>query len=263
MQRRARKFAWSVVVASFPALIACGGGDSQSEVRVFAASSLTDAFTDLGQAFEKAHAGSRVTFNFGASSALATQINEGAPADVFASADEAQMKVVTGRANAADSRVFATNVPVLVLPSRGGPVSSFPDLAKPGVKLVLAAPGIPIGRYSRDILKNASTSPDGISADFSESALANLKSNEPNVRGVLAKVQLGEADAGIVYQTDLAAAAGDVTAIAIPENFNVAARYPIAIVSRSDKRDLASAFVAFVLSPAGQSILHAKGFGAP
>lgn len=250
-------------------VVACGGegddsGSSASErgITVFAASSLTESFKEIGAAFEDANPGSRVSFNFAASSALATQINEGADADVFASADAAQMKVVADKGSAGEAVIFAKNTPVVVVPKDSAAVRTFADLAKPGVKLVLAGPEVPVGRYSREVLAKASGE-GGISADFSEKALANLKSNEANVRAVLTKVQLGEADAGIVYKTDVAAASGEVTVIEIPTQFNVVAEYPIAVLEDSGERATAEAFVAFVRSAEGVGILEKYGFVKP
>jgi molybdate transport system substrate-binding protein len=235
----------------------------EGEIVVFAAASLIDAFTEAGTAFEKANPRTSVTFNFAASSALATQINEGAPADVFASADSSQMDVVTDAGNASEPRQFVTNRPVVVVPEGSDRVKVFEELARPGLKLVLAGPDVPIGRYSRDILARASAATGGVSPTFSKDVLANLRSNEANVRAVLTKVQLGEADAGIVYSTDIRAAAGEVVAIDIPEQYNVAAGYPIAVVSESKEKDVAEAFIAFILSAEGQGIMQRFGFGAP
>ncbi|MEX0784765.1 MAG: molybdate ABC transporter substrate-binding protein [Dehalococcoidia bacterium] len=270
-----------------PLLIACGGDDDddppssattsgspaptaastrpplEGEILIFAASSLTNAFEEAGISFEAANPRTKVTFNFASSSALATQINEGAPADVFASADTNQMKVVSDKGNAGEPRVFVKNLPVVVVPKGSSAVATFADLAKPGLNLVLAAPEVPIGRYSRDIFAKASEAQSGISADFSQQALANLKSNEANVRAVLTKVQLGEADAGIVYTTDVAAAGGEVSAIDIPQQYNVIAEYPIAVIKASKERGVAEAFVEFILSPGGQEILEKHGFSAP
>jgi molybdate transport system substrate-binding protein len=240
----------------------CGSADdADSTITVFAATSLTDAFTELGAAFEDANANATVQFNFAASSALATQINEGAPADVFASADTNQMSVVVDAGNAERPRLFATNLPVVVV-SADSALETFEDLATEGLRLVLAGPDVPVGRYSRQILENAS-GPGGISADFAERALANLRSDEANVRAVLSKVQLGEADAGIVYQTDARVAGDDVKVIEIPAEFNVVAEYPIVAVNDSDEADVAAAFIAFVLSPDGQAILREYGFSTP
>lgn len=235
----------------------------EGEVIVFAASSLTDAFKEAGTRFRELNPKARVTFNFAASSALATQIKEGAPADVFASADSAQMKVVTGRGNAVDPVIFATNLPTLIVPKAGSPVQDFADLAKRGVRLVLAGPDVPIGKYAREILANASKENGGISADFSDKALANLKSNEANARGVLTKVQLGEADAGVVYATDAAVATNGVRLVDIPAPFNVVARYPIASLKGGENTSGGQAWVDYILGPEGQAVLAKHGFGKP
>jgi molybdate transport system substrate-binding protein len=201
-----------------------------------------------------------VTFNFAASSALAVQINEGAPADVFASADAAQMQAASSTGRIGTAGVFATNLLVVVVPGEGAPVSTFADLAEPGVRLVLAAPEVPAGKYARESLEKASR-PGGISGDFSERVLANLRSNEANVRAVLTKVQLGEADAGFVYQTDIPPNAGGVKAIQIPPEYNVVAEYLIGAVGEGGTASpVAHAFVAFVLSDEGQTILRRHGF---
>ncbi len=238
-------------------------GPGESEVVVFAASSLTEAFKAAATRFQELNPKARVTFNFASSSALATQINEGAPGDVFASADTVQMKVVTDRGNAANPVSFATNLPTVIVPKSGSPVASFADLAKPGVRLVLAGPGVPIGKYSRDLLANASKASGGVSPDFSEKVLANLKSNEANVRAVLTKVQLGEADAGIVYTTDAAIASADVRLVQIPAAYNAIAQYPIATTKGAKNPLAAKAWVAFILSADGQAILARFGFGRP
>jgi len=235
----------------------------EGSITVFAASSLTDAFKEASKEFQAKHPGVKVTFNFAASSALAAQINEGAPADVFASADSNQMKVVTDRRNAANPAVFVTNVPVVVTPKSGSPVTSFADLAKPGVRLVLAGPEVPIGRYAREVLTNASNANGGVSTDFSQKALANLKSNEANVRAVLSKIQLGEADAGVVYTTDAATVANDVRLVEIPAQYNVVARYPIAVTKETKNAAAANAWVAFLTGPDGQAIMAKYGFGKP
>ncbi|MCC6382243.1 MAG: molybdate ABC transporter substrate-binding protein [Dehalococcoidia bacterium] len=232
----------------------------EGKITVFAAASLTDAFKAIGTAFSAANPKASVTFNFAGSSALATQINEGAPADVFASADDANYRLVAAKGTIDPQAIFATNVPVIVAPSSGSPVSSFEDLAKRGVKLVLAAPSVPIGNYARQIFTNASTE-GGAGADFSTKVLANLKSNETDVKSVLAKIQVGEGDAGVVYKTDAAIAGGQVRTIAIPEKYNIVAQYPIGATKGSGNVAAARAFVAFVLSDAGQTILARHGFG--
>lgn len=265
----------SLMAASAVFSVACGSDDNggseetpdgpgavSGEISVFAASSLTDAFMEEAAAFEAANPGTKVTMRFGASSALAVQINEGAPADVYASADLAQMKVVTDAGSVAESKIFAKNTPVVVAPRDDEKVSVFADLAKPGVRLVLAASEVPIGRYSREILAKASAE-GGVSRDFSEKVLANLKSDEANVRAVLTKVQLGEADAGIVYRTDVPAAGGEVEVVEIPDAYNVVASYPIAAVKSARNAPGAAAFVAFVMSKAGQDILAKHEFVGP
>lgn len=234
----------------------------KGDIVVFAASSLTESFKEAGTAFETKYPGTKVTFSFAASSALAVQINEGAPADVFASADTTQMKNVVDKGNATASDIFVKNMPVVVVPKSGSPVAAFADLAKPGVRLVLAGSEVPVGRYSREILANASK-PGGVASDFSDKVLANLKSDEANVRAVLTKVQLGEADAGIVYKTDVGAAKNDVSVVEIPTAFNVVATYPIAVVKAAKNKDGATAFVAFIRSEAGQAILSKYGFVKP
>lgn len=260
------------VLAASMLVLACGGDDEQpldddptilrGDITVYAASSLTAAFKELGATFEGANLEVTVSFSFGASSTLATQINEGAPADVFASADAPQMEVVAKRGNVNAPENFALNTPVVVVPRGNGPVQSFADLAKPGVRLVLAAPEVPIGNYARQILANASTH-GAVSLDFAARALGNLRSNEPNVRAALAKVQIGEADAAIVYATDAATAGNDVDTLDIPPQYNVEASYPIAATTATKNGPIAGAFVEFVLSPVGQSILRKYGFGPP
>jgi molybdate transport system substrate-binding protein len=173
------------------------------------------------------------------------------------------MQVVTDAGSASGPLLFATNKPVVVVPKGDSPVVSFADLAKPGIKLVLAAPEVPAGKYAREVFTNASKASGGVSADFSEKVLANLRSNEANVRAVLAKIQVGEADAGIVYTTDAATAPDDVALVEIPEQYNVVARYPVAAITSSKNEAAAKAFIAFLLSTEGQSVLQKYGFGKP
>jgi molybdate transport system substrate-binding protein len=233
------------------------------EIIVHAAASLNDAFKEAGAQFQALHPGVKVTFNFASSPALATQINQGQPGDVFASADNANMKLVTDKGGADAPAIFATNFPVIVVPTSGSHVQSFQDLSESGIKLVLAAPAVPIGNYARQAFTNASAANGGVSADFSDKVLANLESNETDVKAVLAKVQTGEADAGVVYTTDAAAVAKQIKAIPIPDRYNVIARYPIAVLKEGGHPDLANAFVAFITSTAGQVILQKYGFGKP
>jgi len=227
---------------------------------VFAAASLTDAFTEIGAAFEAANPGVTVTFNFAGSQALRTQIEEGAPADVFTSANTKEMDMlVTGSFVAQDvSQIFLTNKLVIILPADNpAALEKLEDLAKPDIKLVLAAEEVPVGKYARQVLDQMNSS---FGADFKDKVLANVVSNEDNVKQVVAKVQLGEADAGIVYTSD-AIAASDLKTIEIPADLNVIANYPIAPLTKSANADIASLFTKYVLSAEVQAILQKWGFG--
>lgn len=233
---------------------------------VWAAASLNAPFTELAQTFEAAHPGVKVTLNFGGSQQLAQQINEGAPVDVFASANRKQMDVVVeGGRIAADSPVnFVTNRLVVVLPADNpAGLNSLKDLAMPGLKLVLAAAEVPVGAYSLEFLDTAAQDaafPPG----FKEAVLANVVSYEQNVKSVLQKVALGEADAGIVYSSDVSGAdAARVSQVDIPDALNVIASYPIAPLADSAHPELAKQFIAWVLSSEGQAVLARYGFGAP
>jgi molybdate transport system substrate-binding protein len=226
---------------------------------VFAAASLTDAFTEIGAAFDAANPGVTTTFNFAGSQALRTQIEEGAPADVFASASGKEMDtLVTGGLVAQDSvQIFLTNKLVVILPADNpAGITILENLAKPGIKLVLAAEEVPVGKYARQALDLMDAS---FGAGFKDKVLANVVSNEDNVKQVVAKVQLGEADAGIVYISD-SIAAPDLKSIEIPANLNVIAKYPIAPLVKSANADLAAKFIEYVLSTEGQDILSKWGF---
>lgn len=237
------------------ALGACGGDGGEEEITVFAAASLSDAFGELAAAFEAEHPGVTVRLSLAGSAALRTQILEGAPADVFASASPDDIEALEAGGLVREQRALASNR--LVVATRDGGVGSFADLAVPGVRLVLAGEDVPAGRYARAALALAGE--DGaFGEDFARRVLANVRSNEANVRAALAKVELGEADAAIVYATDLAAADG-VRAVPVPERFQVAAEYRIALLSRSNA---AKAFVAFATSPAGRAVLARHGFMA-
>ncbi len=227
---------------------------------VFVAASLTDAFGEIGQAFEAAHPGVTVTFNFGGSQALRTQIEEGAPADVFASANTKEMEslAAAGLAAADAPQIFLTNKLVVILPADNpAALETLEDLARPGVKLVLAAEEVPVGKYARQAIDLMGTA---FGAEFKEQVMANVVSNEDNVKQVVAKVQLGEADAGLVYTSD-AVAAPDLKTLEIPAELNVVAKYPIAALAHSADTDLAAQFIAYVLSAQGQAILAKWGFG--
>jgi molybdate transport system substrate-binding protein len=227
---------------------------------VFAAASLTGSFGEIGKAFEAANPGVTVTFNFAGTQALATQLTQGAKADVFASANHTYMdNMVKANLVAAGYKDFVTNVLEVILPSNNpANLQTLQDLAKPGIKLVLEDKSVPAGAYSLTILDNLGKDTT-YGADFKTKVLANVVSNETDVKQVVAKVQLGEADAGIVYVTD-AIAAPTLKTIVIPANFNVIAKYPIAALTNAPQPDLAAAFVVYVLSPDGQTIMKKWGF---
>jgi molybdate transport system substrate-binding protein len=231
------------------------------EIVIFAASSLTDAFQEIGGAFQQANASAKVTFNFGASSQLRTQLEQGARADVFASADQAQMdNAKKADTIAGQDRVFARNRLVLIVP-RGNPahISSVKDLANDGLKFVTAQPSVPIGQYTATLLDKASSDP-AYGSDFKAKVEGNIVSREDNVRQIVAKVQLGEADGGIVYTTDVAPQVRDqLQQIAIPDALQTIATYPIAVAKGGNAAG-GEAFVTFVLGPSGQAILGKWGF---
>ena len=226
------------------------------ELVVFAASSLTEAFREIAGSFEAAHEGVDVVLNFAGSSTLSTQILQDAPADVFASADEAQMQTVAGAGLlGSEPQTFTQNRLVVITP-QNSPVKTLSDLATPGILLILAGPNVPAGRYALEVLKNLD---EVYGADFSRRVLANLVSEETNVRQVAAKVGLGEADAAFVYATD-AAVLREVNIIQIPAADNVTARYPIAVLEDTQHPELAQSFVDYVQSARGQEILAERGF---
>lgn len=226
---------------------------------VQAASSLTEAFTQEARAFETAHPGAHVLLNFAGSSTLSTQITQGAPADVFASADVAQMEVVARAGLLAGEPVTFTGNELVVVAASGTRITSPEDLARRGVRLVLAGPVVPVGAYSRLVLAKL----DALyGAGFSERVLANVVSEELNVRLVAAKVELGEADAAIVYSTDAAVMQG-VDVVQIPAEANINAAYQIAALKGARYPRLAQAFIEFVRSTKGQNILEQHGFTPP
>ncbi len=226
---------------------------------VYAAASLTDAFTEIGRAFEASHPGASVLFNFGGSQNLRTQIEQGAPADVFASANTTEMStlITDQKVREGASQTFLANQLTVILPA-GNPadITSLQDLGRPGLKLVLAADDVPAGEYARQVLDHLDKT---FGAGYHSRVLANVVSNEDNVKQVVAKVQLGEADAGIVYVSD-AVAAPELKKIDIPPEANVIARYPIAALADSPNFDIAEEFITYVLSPVGQGILKKWGF---
>lgn len=221
------------------------------QLTIFAAASLTASFTELAENFGKDNPGVTVKpISFDGSSTLATQINEGAPADVFASADEANMAKVK-EAIDGEPTLFVSNVlQIAVQPGNPKGIEMLTDLAKPGISTVLCAPAVPCGTASHKLL------------DFDGAAVTPV-SEEQNVKAVLTKVQLGEADAGLVYKTDVTASAGAVDGVDIAGADRAVNLYPIATLKASKNAAVAQAFVDYVLSPAGQKILAKYGFGTP
>ena len=237
---------------------AAPGENSERELTVFAASSLTDAFDELADTYEADNPGLTIIRNYASSSQLATQLVEGAEADVYASANERQMGVAQdGERISGDPSLFATNRLVVIAPADNPANIGTPaDLAQPGIKLVLASPGVPIRDYADQVI--AMLGDDA----FRDAVYANLVSEETNVRQVVTKVALGEADAGIVYTSDVTPEMADqITQVAIPDEVNVIARYPIAQVENAPNAQDAQGFISFVLSENGQAILQRWGFG--
>ena len=245
-----------------PAAPTAAAPAQQATLTVFAAASLTDAFKEIGQAFE-AEKSTPVRFNFGASSQLRTQLQQGASADVFASADQAQMNNARADGSIAGPDVtFARNRLVLIAPKDNpGKLQSAADIANPGIRFVTAGPEVPIGAYTQSMLDTMSQLA-AFGADFKDRANANVVSREPNVRQVVAKVQLGEADAAIVYFSDVTpSSAPDLMTIPIPDDLNTLAAYPIALVTNGPQAELGQAFIDMVMGPAGQAILGTWNFG--
>lgn len=256
----------SVLSATAVLLSGCGGSDdaaprssrSGSEsppvtgtITVFAAASLQEAFTSLGKAFEAEHAGSRVVFNFGPSSALATQIGQGAPADVFASASAKTMdQVVTGGDATAAKNFAANTMAIAVPPDNPAGVKAVDDLARKGAKVALCQASVPCGAAAAKVFEKAQVTVTPVTEEL-------------DVKAVLSKVSLGEVDAGVVYVTDVRAAGKSVTGIEIPDDVNASTTYPIAALTGSENTGTAEAFVEFVLSPAGAAELTAAGFRRP
>jgi molybdate transport system substrate-binding protein len=220
-------------------------------ITVFAAASLMGTFTQLGKQFEAAHPGDTVKFSFGASSTLATQITSGAPADVFASAAPKNMQTVVSAGEASSPQNFAKNTAeIAVPPSNPANVASVSNLAKSSVKVALCQPQVPCGVVAAEVFKNAGITVKPVTL-------------QPDVKSVLTQVELGNVDAGVVYVTDVMAAGSKVKGITIPASQNASTLYPIAAISSSKELAIAQAFVAYVLSPAGQSVLAAAGFEKP
>jgi len=229
---------------------------------VFAAASLTDAFTLLGRVLEQRNPGLHVTMNFAGSQQLAQQIDQGAKADVFASADQRWMDYMRDHGVIEGApQVFVRNLLVVIVPqSNPGRIARLQDLSRPGVKFVINAGAVPAGKYSREALANLNAAP-GFPPDYVQQVLRNVVSEEDNVKSVVTKVQLGEADAGMVYRSDVTpAVAGKLRVIDIPGKYNVLASYPIALVKNAPNPDAGHQFIDLVLSPVGQRVLADQNF---
>lgn len=250
--------AMAFLVAATLVLASCSASSTAvdlplaGDVTVFAGSSLTDAFKRVGDDLNLANPGASFTFNFGSSSTLATQITNGAPADVFASADDANMqKVVAAKLTDGIPLTFASNrLEIAVAPGNPKNVAGLADLARPDVVLVLAAPTVPAGKYALEALARAGVT-------------AKPVSQEVDVRAVLNKVSLGEADAGIVYVSDVKSSGNRVGGVDIPDQYQVLALYPIAALKNSKNTTLAHRFVDYLVSANGQKILAEFGFSHP
>ncbi|HEX2369687.1 MAG TPA: molybdate ABC transporter substrate-binding protein [Acidimicrobiia bacterium] len=234
-------------------MTACGvSADAEGEILVSAAASLTDAFAAVETAFEEANPGTDVVLNLGSSSTLREQILEGAPADVFAPANTSNMdQVVEAGENSGEPEIFVTNLLQIAVPA-GNPagITGLADFANEELLIGLCAEEVPCGEFGREALANAGVTP-------------SIDTNEPDVRALLTKVEAGEVDAGIVYVTDVISTECAVEGIEIPEEENVLAKYPIAALGGAPNPDGAAAFVEFVLSDEGQTILADFGFMTP
>jgi molybdate transport system substrate-binding protein len=268
MRRRTVELAIACALLGAPDRLVLGA-DSSAEapvattgarkLTVFAAASLREAFQDLAARFEADHRGTHVRLSFAGSQELRAQIDLGARADVFASADAKQMSALADKGAVLAPRLFAGNEPVVVLPAANpAQVRAFADLPR-ATHIVIGVPEVPIGAYTLQILDRANAT---MGDDFGRRVQAHVVSRELNVRQVLAKVILGEADAAIVYRTDARAAGTKVATVPIPSSINVTAEYLIGVLKNAPEADLARAWVSFVLGPAGEARLGQAGFSA-
>ncbi|MBV9706521.1 MAG: molybdate ABC transporter substrate-binding protein [Chloroflexi bacterium] len=272
MKRSLSVFLLSVVLCML--LAACGGtptpaGNTSTPtsaatpiaLNVFAAASLTESFNQIASTYHQMHPSITIKPNYNGSQILEQQIANAAPSDLFASADLTNMQKASNAGLVDASQVFVKNRLVVIIPlSNPGHITSLKDLEKQGVKIDLEASTVPAGNYSRQALANLSKSAD-YGSGYASAVLANVVSQEDNVKAVVQKVQLGEVDAGFVYRTDVTAAvANKLSEIDIPDPYNVIAQYPIAVVKSSPHASDAQAFVDFVLSKAGQDIMQKYNF---
>jgi molybdate transport system substrate-binding protein len=260
----AKLLPYVVVTALLPILFGCGGsggaeGGGESALTVYAASSLTDAFGELKTNFEEENPGSEVRLNFAGSSTLLTQLEQGAPADVFASADEAKMDNAASDGLTQDPQTFARNRLVVIVPA-GNPagIESYQALANPDIIFVLAQDEVPVAQYAKESLAKANAV---YGSDFSERVLSNVASREADVKAAANRVAVGDADATIVYASDATPDLRErVETIEIPEELNVVASYPIAVIEDAQSPELAQGWVDLVLSDEGQRVMEEWGF---
>lgn len=252
---------WLLAAACTSAAAPAQAPATEQKLTVFAAASLTDAFNEIGAQFKQQNPGVTFEFNYAGSQQLRTQLEQGAVADVFAAANTREMNgaiqaalVVSGT-----QQTFVRNRLTVIVPKDNpGDIKELKDLAKPGLKIVLAAAGVPVGGYSLSALDKMNAD---FGAIFSQTVLSNVVSYEDNVKQVVAKIQLGEGDAGIVYTSDVTPqVAAQLIELDIPDKYNVLATYPIAVLKSAPQADLAARFVDYVLSPEGQAILKKWGF---
>ncbi len=268
-------FPFLLLMGSAFGLVGCGGasifgwdtsqstseeqGSSGTTLTVLAASSLTDAFGELAAKFQDQNPDTKVSVSFGGSSELLTQIQQGALADIFASADEDKMATAVQENLANEPQIFARNRPVVIIPKDNpAGIQGLQDLAKPGAMIVLAQDGVPIAEYAKRILSNANAE---YGRNIEQQVMDNIVSREPNVRASANRVALGEADATFVYVTDVTPDIEDqVEVISIPQDLNVVATYPIAMLKQTSNSELAQKWIDLVLSDEGQSVLNKYGF---
>jgi molybdate transport system substrate-binding protein len=268
------KFSWITVVTLtlLAAVIAAGCTTEQAQpekktdLTVFAAASLTGALTDLAKEYDTSHPNIHVITNFDGSQALRTQIEQGADADLFLSANTKQLYALRDQGLMENNTIglFAKNRLAVITPaSNPGNITTLDDLSRPGIRLVIGTKDVPVGDYARQILKKMGNDTT-YGPLYTSSVLANVISEETTVTGVVAKVQLGEADAGIVYESDITPENRDkFTVIAIPDKFNVIAEYPAGVVAASQHKEEAAAFLVYLNGEQGRATLAKYGFALP
>jgi molybdate transport system substrate-binding protein len=250
--------------AATPSAAPPAGAPATGEVTVFAAASLTDVFNDMARSFQQANPDAHVTFNFASSGTLVNQLNQGARADVFASADQTNMNnAKNGGSLTGPDQVFARNSLIVIVPAANpAHITGLKDLANGGIKVVTANTSVPIGQYTQTMLQKASADP-AYGSDFQSKFQANIVSQQTDDKQIVAQVQLGEADAAVVYATDITPTTqSQLTAVQIPTQFNTDVAYPIA-TTKGDNPTGGQAFVNYVLSPAGQQVLKTWNFLPP